>query len=139
MLGISRREFITLLGGAAAALPLAARAQQGTVPVVGFLHAQSLPVAIADGITGLYRGLAETGYTEGKNLSIDYRWGQAQGDRVVALAGEMARNRHDVIVVVGSTRVTLALKAATQTIPVVFMIGSDPVATGLVTRGLSEY
>jgi putative tryptophan/tyrosine transport system substrate-binding protein len=125
-----RREFIARLGGAAA-WPVVARAQQAALPVIGLLHGQS-PAASAEYLGGFHRGLAETGYVEGKNVSIDYRWGEGHVNRVVALAGEMVRNRYAVIVVLGSTPGALALKAASRTIPIVFQVGPDPVATGLV-------
>jgi putative tryptophan/tyrosine transport system substrate-binding protein len=128
---MKRRTFIAGLGSAAA-WPVLARAQQPP-PVIGFLYYQS-PALFADlgHAAAFHRGLAETGYIEGKNVSIGYHWGEGQHDRVVALAGEMVRNRYAVIVVFGSTPGALALKAATQTIPIVFQIGTDPVAAGLV-------
>jgi len=127
---IKRRDFIAGLGGAAA-WPLAARAQQPTLPVIGFLHSQSLP-AFVEPMAAFHRGLAETGYIEGKNVAIDYRWAEGHVDRVVALAAEMVRNRYAVIAVIGSTPGALALKAATQTVPIVFQVGPDPVTVGLV-------
>jgi putative tryptophan/tyrosine transport system substrate-binding protein len=111
-----RREFMAGLGSAAA-WPLAARAQQ--LPVIGFLHSQSLP-AFVEPVAGFHRGLAETGYIEGKNVAIDYRWAEGHVDRVVALAAEMVRNRYAVIAMIGSTPGALALKAATRTVPIVF-------------------
>jgi putative tryptophan/tyrosine transport system substrate-binding protein len=125
-----RREFVAGLGSAAA-WPLAARAQQRALPVIGFLHSQSLP-AFVEPVAGFHRGLAETGYIEGKNVAIDYRWAEGHVDRVVALAAEMVRNRYAVIAVIGSTPGALALKADTQTVPIVFQIGPDPVTAGLV-------
>jgi putative ABC transport system substrate-binding protein len=124
-----RREFISGLG--AAAWPLAARAQQPVMPVIGLLLAQS-PSATAASVAAFHRGLAETGYIEGKNVSVDYHSGEGRVDRVTALAGEMVRNRYAVIIVLGSTPGARALKQATRTIPIVFQIGPDPVAAGLV-------
>jgi putative tryptophan/tyrosine transport system substrate-binding protein len=126
-----RREFIAGLGGAVAAWPLTAQAQQPALPVIGFLHSQSLP-AFVEPVAAFHRGLAETGYIEGKNIAIDYRWAEGHVDRVVALAAEMVRNRYAVIAMIGSTPGALALKAATQTVPIVFQIGPDPVTAGLV-------
>jgi putative tryptophan/tyrosine transport system substrate-binding protein len=125
-----RREFIAGLGGAAAC-SFAARAQQGEVPTIGLLNAQS-PGSDADYIAAFHQGLAETGHVEGKNVTIERYWGEGRVDRVVALAGEMVRNRYALIVVLGSTPGALALKAASRTIPIVFHIGPDPVAVGLV-------
>jgi ABC-type uncharacterized transport system substrate-binding protein len=125
-----RREFIAGLGGAIT-WPLVARAQQPALPAIGFLHSQSPPAAV-ERLPAFHRGLAETGYIEGKNVAIDYRWGEGHVDRVVALAAEMVRNRYAVIAVIGSTPGALALKAATQTVPIVFQIGPDPVTAGLV-------
>jgi putative ABC transport system substrate-binding protein len=125
-----RREFIAGLGSAAA-WPLAAHAQQPAMPVVGVLHSQS-PELYVEAIAAFHRGLAETGYVEGKNVAVQYRWGEGQAEHTLALTGELVRNRYAVIVVFGSTPAALALKAATQTIPIVFQIGPDPVAAGLV-------
>jgi putative ABC transport system substrate-binding protein len=126
---ITRREFIAGLG--AAAWPVAAQPLQGAVPTIGLLNAQS-PGSDADYIAAFYEGLAETGYVEGKNVTIERYWGEGRVDRVVALASEMVRSRYAVIVVFGSTPGALALKAASRTIPIVFHIGPDPVAVGLV-------
>ena len=100
-----RREFIAGLGGAAV-WPLAARAQQPALPVIGFLHSQSLP-AFVEPVAAFHRGLAETGYIEGKNVAIDYRWAEGHVDRVVALAAEMARNRYAVIAMIGALQARL--------------------------------
>jgi putative tryptophan/tyrosine transport system substrate-binding protein len=125
-----RRDFIAGLGSAAA-WPLVAKAQQPVMPVILFLHSQSLR-AFVQPVAAFHRGLAETGYIEGKNVTIDYRWAEGHVDRVVALAAEMVRNRYAVIAMIGSTPGALALKAATRTVPIVFQIGPDPVTAGLV-------
>ena len=127
---MTRREFITLLGGAVAAWPLAARAQQ-EMPVVGFVHLTSVKTN-RENLATFRRGLEETGYIEGKNLAIEYRWAQGRNDRFPALLTELVRRQVSVIVVLESTNGALAAKAATQTIPIVFMQGADPVRIGLV-------
>ena len=124
-----RREVITLLGGAAA-WPLAARAQRA-MPVLGFLDSRS-PEAVADRLRGFRQGLKDTGYVEGDNVSIAYHWAESQSDRVPELAANLVRQQVDVIVTTGGSHVALAAKAATSTIPIVFLAGDDPVKRGLV-------
>jgi putative tryptophan/tyrosine transport system substrate-binding protein len=126
-----RREFITVLGGAAAGWPLAATAQQSAMPVIGFLHLSS-PQATRQNLAAFHLGLGDAGYIEGKNVAVDYRWAQDQNDQMAPLVAELVRRQVSVIVVLESTNGALAAKAATQTIPIVFMQGADPVGIGLV-------
>src|SRR5262245_47438860 len=126
---LKRREFISLLGGAAVAWPLTARAQQSAMPVVGVLSAE-WPNLFSDRLRAFHDGLRETGYVEGQNLAIEYRWAEGQNHRLPALAAELVR-RQVTVIVSTSTPAVLAARTATTTIPIVFFVAVDPVTVGL--------
>ena len=127
---MQRRQFIALLGGTVAAWPLAVRAQQPAIPTIGFLRS-TLPDASTDLLVALREGLKETGFVEGQNLTIEYRWAENQQERLSALAADLVRQRC-VVIVAGGVNAAFAAKAVTATIPIIFATGVDPIKSGLV-------
>jgi putative ABC transport system substrate-binding protein len=130
---MKRREFITLLGGTAAAWPLAARAQQPAMPVIGFLSSRSANDS-AQVLAAFHQGLKEYGYAEGQNVGIEYRWAEFKNERLPAMAADLVRRQVVVIAATGGTAAASAAKGATTTIPIVFSTGGDPVKEGLVAN-----
>jgi putative tryptophan/tyrosine transport system substrate-binding protein len=127
-----RRDFITLLGSGAATWPLSARAQQPTMPVVGFVSGRSADTSVRE-VAAFRKGFNETGYVEGQNATIEYHWLEGQYDRLPSLMADFVRRRVAVIATLGSNPAALAAKAATTTIPIVFSVGEDAVKMRLVT------
>jgi len=128
---LKRREFITLLGSATVAWPLAARAQQPAIPLMGFINAGTA-TGYAAHVTAFRQGMAGIGYVEGRNVAIEYRWAEGQYDRAQALVADLVRRQVAIICVTASTALVQAAKAATSSVPIVFVIGADPVKFGLV-------
>ena len=132
----NKREFITLLGGAAAGWPLAVFAQQSAMPVIGFLRNTTAADAVHL-LSAFRQGLSELGFVEGQNVAIEYRWGAYQTDQLPALAADLVR-RQVVVIVATDLQATLEFKVATTRIPIVFIIGNDPVRSGVVTATAVE-
>ena len=128
---MKRRQFIHALGATVASLPFASRAQQAPMPVIGFLHGAS-PSYLGQFVDALRKGLGESGFVEGQNLAIEYRWAEGHYERLPALAAELVERQVAVILAMGGTDPARAAKAATSTIPIVFVSAADPVKTGLV-------
>jgi len=129
---VNRRAFISMLGGAVPAWPLAARAQQSAIPVIGFLSSRSSHEA-GYVVAAFHQGLRETGYITGQNVATEYRWAEGQYDRLPALADDLIKRHVAAIAATGATAATLAAKAATSTIPIIFSMGDDPVRLGIVS------
>jgi len=132
-INIARRKFIAALGGTALVWPLAARAQQAAMPVIGFLSSAS-PDTFAEAVSAFHRGLNETGFIEGQNVAMEYRWAKGQYDRLPALAADLVGRHVSVLATLGGIPPARAAKASTTTIPIVFIMGSDPVKAGVVAQ-----